>query len=460
MSDFVGKVLIVDDDDGLRQMQAMFFEFESWEVFEAHNGLVAQQILEETTVDLVVSDIKMPVVDGLELLKFVKSRKIDCKFVLTTGFSEILETIDAHEQGVDNFIAKPFNSKQLAEVVDKTINSEEEEASELQKQEFVDLMIEDFYSAKTLLSDIYVKLAGGKRVMVAKAGEVVPKERFSSYKSKGVDMLSIRTEDFPRYVKFNLNLSEAIRMAPSVPEKQKRKQMVSALKAAVTGALIGEIDSVLFNSGKSFLVKIVETLMESDDHFSVLSQMREHSNLLFDHSVVVALYSCLVAQKLGWNSARLKTNLTLGGIYHDVGKKELPVNLFEKPRYQFTEKEIKLWESHPLRGRNILEQLGGVSSEVLNIVSYHHNHEELNTGAEYQISSPSKQPLASVVGLVDLFVNLCFRDFKEHDSPAKMALNKITEFHSDKFDAKFIDSLYEVFGYYKTKMDGTSERGA
>ena len=65
-----------------------------------------------------------------------------------------------------------------------------------------------------------------------------------------------------------------------------------------------------------------------------------------------------------------------------------------------------------------------------------------------------------MVGLVDLFVNLCFRDFKEHDNPAKMALNKITEFPSDKFDAKFIDSLYEVFGYYKTKMDGTSERGA
>ena len=56
-----------------------------------------------------------------------------------------------------------------------------------------------------------------------------------------------------------------------------------------------------------------------------------------------------------------------------------------------------------------------------------------------------------MVGLVDLFVNLCFRDFKEHDNPAKMALNKITEFHSDKFDAKFIDSLYEVLVIIKRK---------
>ena len=248
MSKFVGKVLVVDDDEALREIEKMFFDFQGWEVAEAHNGLAAQTYVDTHPVDLIVSDVRMPIVDGLEFLEHVKKNHPHIKFILTTGFSEVLETLDAHKKGADNFIAKPFNSKQLAEVVEATLNPPKEEsgpAATAEKSDFIDLPISDFFSSSNLLSVIYIKLSEKKRLLIAKKGEPVPKERMGTYQEKGVNFLSIKREDFPGYVQFNLNLAGALKATDKVSVKAKKHQLSHTVEVLITDSFLGEVDKDL-----------------------------------------------------------------------------------------------------------------------------------------------------------------------------------------------------------------------
>lgn len=453
MSKFVGKVLVVDDDEALREIEKMFFDFQGWEVAEAHNGLAAQTYVDTHPVDLIVSDVRMPIVDGLEFLEHVKKNHPHIKFILTTGFSEVLETIDAHKKGADNFIAKPFNSKQLAEVVEATLNPPKEEsgpAATAEKSEFIDLPISDFFSSSNLLSDIYIKLSEKKRLLIAKKGEPVPKERMGTYQEKGVKFLSIKREDFPGYVQFNLKLASALKTTNKVSANAKKHQLSHTVEVLITDSFLGEVDKDLLLSSKEVVLGLIDNLLDNEDYTSLIEQMKEHSPLLLSHSMGVSLYSVVVAEKLGWTSLRNKGMLAMGGLYHDIGKKELPPELLEKPRSRFNREELQMWEMHPARGRAILDDIKGIPSEVVQIVAHHHNaNNEGSLEAGYS-KSGGGHPLADLVGLVDRFCNYCLKGAGETISP-EQAFQKILDYHMDEVKPEYLVALMAAFDYEAPK---------
>lgn len=444
MSEFVGRVLVVDDDESLREIIKMFFDFESWEVFEAQNGLAAENIVEKQDLDLIVSDVRMPLVDGLELLDFVKSKKPEIKFILTTGFSEVIETLDAHKRGADNFIAKPFNSKSLADIVRKTINSEAVETQETkEKEEFVDLPIENFYSGSQLLSDIYIKLSETKRLMIARKGDSVPKERMEAYKAKGVQFLSILKQELNTYVSFNIKLAGAVKKVDSVSNRAKRKQLNHAVEMALTESFVGDLDINLYTSSKEMILSLVDNLSRCDDFGCLLEQMSDLSPKLFSHSVGVAVYASLICDKIGWESLRSKSLVAMCGLYHDIGKKEFSEDLIDKPRRKMTREELIIWETHAERGRAILEDIKGIPGEVLQAVSFHHSQQRLNSGNSYSVSG-GNFPFAMLIELADHFCNYCLKSGGGEHSVEDSFL-KIIDYHLDDIDLKHLLAFMSIF---------------
>jgi DNA-binding NtrC family response regulator len=100
-------VLVVDDEDGLRMTMAANLELEGFVVTEAENGLKAVELAATTAFDLVLSDMRMPEMNGLGLVRRLKSMHPETPVVLMTGF-ENEETIrDAVSEGVFTVLTKP-----------------------------------------------------------------------------------------------------------------------------------------------------------------------------------------------------------------------------------------------------------------------------------------------------------------------------------------------------------------
>jgi two-component system cell cycle sensor histidine kinase/response regulator CckA len=117
-----GKILLVEDEEGLRALNARGLASRGYTVLEASNGVEAIEVLErEGHVDLVVSDVVMPEMDGPTLLKELRRRDPDLKVIFVSGYAEeaFAKNLPSNEQYA--FLAKPFTLKQLVAEVKKTI---------------------------------------------------------------------------------------------------------------------------------------------------------------------------------------------------------------------------------------------------------------------------------------------------------------------------------------------------
>jgi len=106
-------ILVVEDDESLCDILVEVFEAKCKKVLRAGNGAVALSILEAIQVDLVFSDIRMPVMDGVELLKRIKLKnKNEPAVFLTTGHADIDEK-EVKKLGAHGLLYKPLNCKDL-----------------------------------------------------------------------------------------------------------------------------------------------------------------------------------------------------------------------------------------------------------------------------------------------------------------------------------------------------------
>lgn len=111
------KVLIVDDEPIIREVVREFFELENFVVTEAESGHEALEFIDKETFDCVISDVRMPNGDGIELAKqLLKRQSPKPKLVLITGYSDIGD-YNAKELGVQKIIFKPFVPDQLISAV-------------------------------------------------------------------------------------------------------------------------------------------------------------------------------------------------------------------------------------------------------------------------------------------------------------------------------------------------------
>lgn len=105
------KILLVEDCDELRLCTKAAFEIYGCEVFEASHGMEALEILETNAMNLVISDYRMPLMTGFELLLEVRERWPQLPFIILSGSPKIDE-VDWAKAGVTEVIKKPFFSCQ------------------------------------------------------------------------------------------------------------------------------------------------------------------------------------------------------------------------------------------------------------------------------------------------------------------------------------------------------------
>ena len=117
-------ILIVDDEQSYRQLLSLVFEGDGHSIRTASNGREALSLLQREPADVVISDVRMPDMDGIEMLSSVRETQPDLGVVLMTAFASVETAREAFKLGADDFIQKPFDVEELKLIVKKTLEKQ------------------------------------------------------------------------------------------------------------------------------------------------------------------------------------------------------------------------------------------------------------------------------------------------------------------------------------------------
>jgi DNA-binding NtrC family response regulator len=120
----MSNILIVDDEQSYRQLLSLVFEGDGHIIQTATNGREALEQMKAEPADVIISDVRMPDMDGIELLSRIRESFPDVGVVLMTAFASVETAREAFKLGADDFVQKPFDVEELKLIVKKTIEKQ------------------------------------------------------------------------------------------------------------------------------------------------------------------------------------------------------------------------------------------------------------------------------------------------------------------------------------------------
>ena len=112
-------ILCVDDDRNFRRVTAYALEESGFQVSTAANGVEALDSLSQSSPDVILCDLNMPVMDGLTFLGELMARAIDIPVVVVTAYGSIESAVEAMRAGAFNYVTKPINRQELRYAIEK-----------------------------------------------------------------------------------------------------------------------------------------------------------------------------------------------------------------------------------------------------------------------------------------------------------------------------------------------------
>jgi two-component system NtrC family response regulator len=150
-------ILLVDDDASQRKVIEFWLREEGYSTLTAGDGKSALPILEERSPDLVVADIRMPGMDGLELLSRIRAINQDTPVILMTAFGTVNNAVDAMKLGATDYLLKPLNPEELKIIVRRALERQDllDENRSLRKLADAGLRFENLVGCSQKMRDVF-----------------------------------------------------------------------------------------------------------------------------------------------------------------------------------------------------------------------------------------------------------------------------------------------------------------
>jgi DNA-binding response OmpR family regulator len=117
-------ILVVDDEDALREVIQQELSKSGYDVDTAEDGNVALEALKKKNYELVLLDIKMPRLDGIEVLKFIQKETPSTKVIMLTALNDLQHALQAKQYGAIDFITKPYNYDEIIKRISRIFAGE------------------------------------------------------------------------------------------------------------------------------------------------------------------------------------------------------------------------------------------------------------------------------------------------------------------------------------------------
>lgn len=116
-------ILVVDDEPGICELLTTLLESHGYRVYSCYSAKDALAAMERTTFDAVITDLRMPGMDGLTLIRQLKTRQPETAAIMITGYATVETAVDALRHGADDYVTKPFNVEELRKVVGRVVRA-------------------------------------------------------------------------------------------------------------------------------------------------------------------------------------------------------------------------------------------------------------------------------------------------------------------------------------------------
>lgn len=116
------KILIVDDQKGIRLLLNEVFSKEGYKVYQAANGMEALNLIDREAIDGVMLDMKIPGMDGIEILKRIREKNLQLPVFMMTAFEGEEILTEANQLGIAKYFRKPFNILDVRDEVNTILN--------------------------------------------------------------------------------------------------------------------------------------------------------------------------------------------------------------------------------------------------------------------------------------------------------------------------------------------------
>jgi two-component system, NtrC family, response regulator HydG len=159
------RVLVVDDDPEVVRLLDQDLVASGFTVFPASSGAAGLRLLRETPVDAVVTDLRMPDIDGMEIVRAAAESQPDAKVIIITAFATIASAIDAVKQGAFDYVSKPFEIEELVLALERALEDSRlrQENRSLRGEVSRRYGLENLIGASRAMQDVFGLIQGAAR---------------------------------------------------------------------------------------------------------------------------------------------------------------------------------------------------------------------------------------------------------------------------------------------------------
>ena len=404
------RILVVDDERVIRDILADFLKEEGYAVTTVEDGMAALEELHRTSYNLVISDLKMPRMGGLELVQQITEESLPVLTVIMTGFGTVETAIEAMKRGAYDYILKPFKVEEVVHIVQRGLDRQRLQHENMRLKDALSIYRISEAIATSLSVDTVLDLVLDATLDAVDADVVSllledPQRegRFTERMRKvsqrqTVDMhapmlkldevLPVFRDDRPLLV----HGSRANQFLEQ-PAAALSKQLVSfcSIPLKLKGRIIGMLNVYSYTRGAKFSegqrkmlyvlgsraavsienARLYENLVDANKDLTTANisleenfkqtiigfahALEESDRYTRGHSERVALYARLIAIGLRLSEPDIATVVKVG-LMHDVGKIGVRNDKLNKPG-KLTPEELAMFRSHPAKGKRILEPI-------------------------------------------------------------------------------------------------------
>jgi response regulator RpfG family c-di-GMP phosphodiesterase len=482
------RVLVVDDEKVIREILADFLSLEGFTVATASDGVAALERLGQESFDMVISDLKMPNIGGLELLEQIKLNHDNVLTVIMTGFGTVETAIEAMKKGAYDYILKPFNVEEVIHIVHRGLETQRLISENIRLREIVSLQelsleLQATLSLKEVIDSTLAKCitnVGCALATIYLLNEETQKFEEGSFlvhpdappgSNAGVLKIDTVLEELKKhdfvlvhganaaknyFIKPSQNLVSFMCIPLVVRQNtigilalysfifdmrftEGQRKMFSMLASRAAAAID---NALLYNNLQQTFRQTIQGLaraIEAMDKYTA------------GHSDRVTVYARITAEQLGEPADQIELVVQAGAL-HDIGKLGCHANLNKTGK--LTSEEYGIFKEHPSYGKEIIEPISFLHAIIPGV----HLHHERWDGKGYPKGLAGKDipKIARILAVADAYdamtSNRAYRRALKHD----VAIKELQRCSGTQFDPEIVMAFLISIELYRTERNLTS----
>lgn len=268
-----------------------------------------------------------------------------------------------------------------------------------------------FTDGLPLPSEVFTRLPSGQYILIGKKADTGNLSSLHLMQDAQAELFVLEA-DYQAVLNYNVNLIEKTLKNDGVSAQVKMSLLKGVAESTITELSKKELYVGSFERCKQIVGFVQETVTQVRDFEKFLEIFNKLPGDMVNHSLATSVVSLMLCEQMDITMKVTLEKVVMGAFLHDIGLKEIPEEILSKPRWLRSEAEVQYYESHPLRGVEMLRDLKDIPSDVLSIILEHHEN-ALGLGYPRRIRDIKINPLARIVGVADCFIELIFEPSKE-----------------------------------------------